>query len=147
MIYFKSFIQKIYQYLISKFSTVPKKIIATDEETDNDNKVCIQFCLNDQDKVDILCDLPYSQSLNDKEMIVLSEKIAELLLGISYGLFRNEIIETLKNESKNTEDYQKILLIDNIISFYEMLKQEKLQSSAFFTQPIVAPSMVFADKT
>jgi hypothetical protein len=112
-----------------------------------DNKLCIQFCLNEKNKLEILCDIPYEKSLSDNELIEISEKYAELLLGVSHGLFRNQIIETLKTESKNTEDHQKILLIDNIMSFYEILKQESLKSSIYYNSPVVAPSAVFSDKT
>lgn len=122
----------------------------TKPATDNnilDNKLCIQFCLNEKNKVEILCDIPYVQSLSENDLIEISEKYAELLLGVSHGLFRTQIIETLKTESKNTEDHQKILLIDNIMSFYEILKQESLKSSVYYNSPVVAPSSVFSDKT
>ncbi len=111
---------------------------------DNTSKpIYIQFILNENNNIEISCGLPYEENLNDSSIIDLSERYAELLLGINNSLLKNQVIDTLKKESKSTDNHQKILLIDNIISFYEILKNEQIKSSVFYYFPVVSPSMVF----
>lgn len=105
----------------------------------------IQFILNKDNNIEISCGLEHANGLDSDLIIELSEKYAELLLGISNSLLKNDIVETLKKESKKSEDHQKILLIDNIISFYETLEKERLKTSAFYHLPVVLPSMAFRE--
>ena len=130
------------------------KLLKTQESTDeilndsdnNENaNPYIQFILNDNNSIEISCGIEQTNNLNSDSIIELSEQYAELLLGISNSLLKNDIIETLKKESKKTEDHQKILLIDNIISFYETLQKERLKSSAFYHLPVVLPSLAFRE--
>lgn len=134
---------KTYLYNFFKLESINNQNIET--ENQNSTNPYIQFILNKDNHIEISCGLEHTSSLNNDLIIELSEKYAELLLGISNSLLKNDIVETLKKESKNSEDYKKILLIDNIISFYETLQKERLKTSAFYHLPVVLPSMAFRE--
>jgi hypothetical protein len=137
-------IQKIQTYINSLFFKPKIESKKIENNQDNKNKsIYIQFILNENNNIEISCGLPYENNLTDNSIIDLSERYAELLLGINNSLLKNQIVDTLKKESKNTDNHQKILLIDNIISFYEILKNEQIKSSVFYYFPVVSPSMVF----
>ena len=135
---------KAYLYKLLKPQDSTDEIL-DDPDADNDTNPYIQFTLNDNNSIEISCGIEQTDNLNSDSIIELSEQYAELLLGISNSLLKNSIIETLKKESKKTEDHQKILLIDNIISFYETLQKERLKSSAFYHLPVVLPSLAFRE--
>lgn len=134
---------KTYLYKLLK-SQDPIDEILDGADSDNDTNPYIRFTLNDN-SIEISCGIEQTNNLNSDSIIELSEQYAELLLGISNSLLKNKIIETLKKESKKTEDHQKILLIDNIISFYETLQKERLKSSAFYHLPVILPSLAFRE--
>lgn len=135
---------KAYLYKLLKAQESTDEILNDSDNNENANPY-IQFILNDNNSIEISCGIEQTNNLNSDSIIELSEQYAELLLGISNSLLKNDIIETLKKESKKTEDHQKILLIDNIISFYETLQKERLKSSAFYHLPVVLPSLAFRE--
>lgn len=135
---------KAYLYKLLKTQESTDEILNDSDNNENANPY-IQFILNDNNSIEISCGIEQTNNLNSDSIIELSEQYAELLLGISNSLLKNDIIETLKKESKKTEDHQKILLIDNIISFYETLQKERLKSSAFYHLPVVLPSLAFRE--
>lgn len=135
---------KTYLYKLLKIQESTDEILNDSDNNENANPY-IQFILNDNNSIEISCGIEQTNNLNSDSIIELSEQYAELLLGISNSLLKNDIIETLKKESKKTEDHQKILLIDNIISFYETLQKERLKSSAFYHLPVVLPSLAFRE--
>lgn len=132
----------LYKYLEKKSTVIDSNPEITNIPHKNPY---IQFILNKDNNIEISCGLEHANGLDNELIIELSEKYAELLLGISNSLLKNDIVETLKKESKKSEDHQKILLIDNIISFYETLEKERLKTSAFYHLPVVLPSMAFRE--
>lgn len=112
-------------------------------ESYKNEKFSIQFSIDKDDTVDVLFNIGYQENLNVADIVTVSEKYAQLLLTINHGGFKSQILNILKDESKRSDDEKKILMIENILSFYDILKREMLKSSPLYNQPIVAPSMAF----
>jgi hypothetical protein len=132
----------MFKNIIQKFLTIDKK--ETEELSEEiQTKFSIQFSIDKNENIDIIFDIGYPATINIADIASISEKYAQLLLTINHGGFKSQIIDTLKRESKESEDDKKILIIDNILSFYDLLKREMLKSSSLYNQPIVSPSMAF----
>lgn len=134
-----SLIKNIIQKLFCK---QPVPHTAIQEQT-----MSIKFILHQNDDIDIEYDIPSNKSMKLEDITGVSERYAELLLGINYGLLKNQIIDNLKMQNTDSDDNQKILIIDNIIAFYDILKKEMLKKSAIYNQPVITPSMVFSNKS
>lgn len=113
----------------------------------HEQTMSIKFILHQNDEIDIEYDIPSNKSMKLEDITGISERYAELLLGINYGLLKNQIIDNLKTHNTDSDDNQKILIIDNIIAFYDILKKEMLKKSAIYNQPVITPSMVFSNKS
>lgn len=108
------------------------------------NNLSIEFLFekNTKDiKVNLI--LPTDEEISLSNITELSEKFAELLVGIDYGLFREQIFKNLSNIQKESREENTILFVENVISFYNILKKELINKSIFYQRPIIPPSMVF----
>ncbi len=128
--------------IISRYFS-KKDQINIKQDKNNIEKFSIQFSIDRNDNVDVMFDIGYPETINIADIANVSEKYAQLLLTINHGGFKSQIIDILQDESKKSDDDKKILMIDNILSFYDILKREMFKSSALYNQPIVPPSMAF----
>lgn len=139
-----TYIKQLVFFLNEKINGKQENIILLEKNVDSN--LSISFIIDKENNIDILFDIPYDENIDSDELIKLSEKYAELLVGINYGLLNNQIISTLKQKSKESENTNQILLIDNILSFYGVLKKDMLRTSVLYNQPVISPSMVFNNK-
>lgn len=107
-----------------------------------ENSFSFHFIVH-EDEVEIYCDLSYDSNIPLSKISDLSEKYAQTLVSINYGIFKSKILESLTIESKYSEDTKKVLLIDNILSFYEIYKVEMMKNSVLYKKPLISPSSVF----
>lgn len=133
----------MFEFLSSIIDRFKRSKPETYQQINSSEKFSIQFSIDKNDNVDILFDIGYPENLSVSDIVSISEKYAQLLLTINHGGFKPQIISTLKEQSKQSDDEKKILMIDNILSFYDILKREMLKSSSLYNQPIVPPSMAF----
>lgn len=104
----------------------------------------------DKDSVDIECLLPDVSKKDIEEIMNISERYAELLTYINSDKFNKHIYEILQNnKSKNKYDYKYIMLIDNIIHFWDVfyqLENKKQYLNYKKDQPLIKPSQAFVIK-
>lgn len=134
------FINYIIKYFIKQKKEETTEFIDSEELLEN--VFSIHFVIKEKD-VDIFCDLSYTHKGSISDISDISEKYAQILVSLNYGLLKPKIIESLKLESKESEDNNKILLIDNIISFYDIYKTEMTKNSALYHKPLISPLSVF----
>jgi hypothetical protein len=122
------------------------------KETQTDSEYCASlfFGLLDKnhDMVDIKCLLPDVTDKSSDQILSIAEKYAELLVIINTEAFNKKIYEIL-NKNKNIDNHKEVLLIDNIISFWNVLYEEesKKQFSKYkLSQPMIKPSEAFRIK-
>jgi hypothetical protein len=107
------------------------------------------FGILDSDKeiVDIKCLLPNVENKNSDEIIYIAEKYAQLLVLINSESFNKNISDILNShKTKNQENYKQIMLIDNIVSFWDILynmQNKKYYQKYKSTQPLIRPSEAF----
>ena len=137
----------IYQ-IYEKFLIFFKKKKNIDTDTKNNKYTASLFfglLSHDSDMVDISCGLPDVQDKTSDQILSIAEKYAELLVVINTEAFNKKIYNIL-NKHKDKENHKQTLLIDNIISFWNVLYEEesKKQYSKFkLNQPMVKPSEAF----
>lgn len=105
--------------------------------------ICIRVT---KDKnIDIICELPNYKNFDNDELTEVSEKYAEVLLFINKGIFKNQIFEILVNHAKNDNNSKLTLLIDNILSFYNLIEIEykKIKKQNKNSAPLIRPMSVF----
>jgi len=121
-------------------------------KTKDTQKLSVEFSFNLEAKevfVNLL--LPEDDDISLSNITKLSEKYAELLVGIDYGLFKDQIFSNLQKIKNNSDEPNTILFIDSVISFYSILKKDLLNKTIYYDRPIIPPSMAFkmhiADKS
>lgn len=108
----------------------------------------IAFALNQNDKINMFCELPNVSKESPEQISIIAEKYAKFLLHITDGTIVADVTKELKNQSKD-KDPETILLIDNVLYFWELLFQEnqkKMYKDFFSKEPLVRPSNVFSLK-
>jgi hypothetical protein len=114
-----------------------------DTSTQNKNhKYGISFELDINDNININISLPDQKEIPLDNMVNVAEKYAQLILAINKGLLTHQVLQTLSNRAKNTDNVNEQLFIDNVISLYDSLKKElnKIQTSS---SPLIKPMSVF----
>lgn len=107
-------------------------------------RLSIEFLLEiDSKDVKVNLILPTNEEISLGNITELSERYAELLVGIDYGLFKEQIFTNLSKIKKDSQEANTILFIDNVMSFYHMIKKDLLNKTVFYERPIIPPSMVF----
>jgi len=139
----------LYQLLIKfyqKFRTNNKTQYQSESELKSDYFGGICFFLNKSNDVEITTFLPDTELIDEKNIIEISEKYAQLLLAINYGFLKERSLDVLLTKSENSNDHREQLLIDNIITFYDIFKNElsKIQTNSKF--PLIRPTSVFKNK-
>jgi hypothetical protein len=105
--------------------------------------ICIRVT---KDKnIDIICELPNYKNFDNDQLTEVSEKYAEVLLFMNKGVFKNQIFEILVNHAKNNTNSKLTLLIDNILSFYDLIDTEykKIKKERKSSTPLIRPMSVF----
>jgi hypothetical protein len=102
---------------------------------------------SDKDTVDIKCLLPDVDTKSIEEIVDIAEKYAQLLVLINTEEFNKNISDILDNHKKNhKENYKHIMLIDNIISFWDIfynMQTKKYYQKYKSNQPVIKPSEAF----
>jgi dimeric dUTPase (all-alpha-NTP-PPase superfamily) len=94
--------------------------------------------------LDIDVKLYYDPSIvNISNVIGTAEKYAELLVYISTNAFKKRLGEILEEKIKLSTNINEQLLLDNIISFQDLIKKEIQNASAVNYTPIIRPISVF----
>lgn len=127
-------------------SSIPTQI---DTDTDTEYQLGVSIRFSAQDNIDLFCELPQNiDSLDKEQLVFLSEKYAELLLYMNHGLLTNQIFDILLTHSKDKDNTNLTLFIDNIMSFYDILNAEFLKlKNQKHTKPVIRPTSVFKHTT
>lgn len=139
--------------IYGKFSTFFKNIFSLDKsqpKKDTEYLSSLFFGILNEDKevVDIKCLLPEVTNSNEEEIQSIAENYAKLLVFINIEEFNKNIYSILLKH-KNKNNPKQTMLIDNIISFWNILydieikKQYKKNKS---DQPMIRPSEAFKIK-
>jgi len=134
-------IYQIYQKLFSVFND--KKVI--DQNTEEPKYLGGMFFKITEDlEIDIGCVLPDVQGLSTDEISNISEKYAELLIMINGGIFRNQMLDMIKNKTNLIEEdnIKEQLFINNLLSFDKILTHE-LNKVTKNNKPLIRPVSVF----
>lgn len=126
-----------------------KKFFSSTKKKTDAHIGSIQFILNENDKINIFCELPNISTKSLEEISKLAEVYAKFLLRITDISSISEVTKQLKNTTKN-ESPEVVLFVDNILFFGEVLIQEnqkKIYQEIFSKEPLVKPSNVFSLKT
>lgn len=136
--------QKIYQTYKKLLDLFYKNKTDSNNKNHNNYIFGISLRLNKDGHIDILCELPETEKLNNENIINISEKYAEVLLYMNKGLFKHQIISILNNH-KHIYNHipNSILFIDNVLSFYKLLEIEFNKIKKQKTNPLVRPISVF----
>lgn len=110
----------------------------------NTEIINISIFLRPNYEIDIELAYPDWSKLEDKNIPDIAEKYAELLIYINSNLFKNKIINTIENNSKNSQEIKQKLFFDNIISFYDIIKTNLINNTN--NGPLISPSSVFNGK-
>jgi hypothetical protein len=105
----------------------------------------IQIKILPNDNIDI--DLIYNIDLiKDNDIISTSEKYAELLIYLGTRTFKQDLHNNIQNIIKNSNNVKEQLLLDNVIFFYETIKQHIQSNYSASNSPLIKPSQVFNSK-
>lgn len=108
----------------------------------------IRFILKDNNKINISCELPSTNTKSPEEISKIAENYAKFLLSITDISSIEEIAKQLKDKTKN-QNPETVLLVDNILFFEQLLMQEnqkKIYQELFSKEPLIKPSSVFSLK-
>jgi len=93
---------------------------------------------------DVDVKLYYDKSaINLQNVIDVAEKYAELLVYINSSAFRSKLTDILEEKIKLSENVNEQLLLDNIISFQDIIRKEMQNASAANYTPVIRPISVF----
>lgn len=129
-----------------------KKSISSKKDQSDEHIATLFFGILDSDKdaVDIKCLLPNVENKKIEEIIDIAEKYAQLLVLINTNNLNKNISDILnKHKENNKENYKQIMLVDNIMSFWNIFYN--MESKKYFqkyksNEPIIRPSEAFKTK-
>lgn len=82
-------------------------------------------------------------TVNVSNIIDTAERYAELLVYIGSNAFKKRLGEILEKKMKLSNNINEQLLLDNIISFQDLIKKEIQNASVVNYTPIIRPISVF----
>jgi hypothetical protein len=94
--------------------------------------------------VDIQLKYPNLDNEHINNIPNIAEKYAELLIYINSNALKYRLLDTIKDKSYRSEDIKEKLFFDNVISFYDLIRQEIKKANN--TGPLISPMSVFATK-
>jgi hypothetical protein len=94
--------------------------------------------------VDIQLKYPNLNNEDINNIPNIAEKYAELLIYINSNALKYRLLDTIKDKSYRSEDIKEKLFFDNVISFYDIIRQEIKKANN--TGPLISPMSVFATK-
>jgi hemerythrin-like domain-containing protein len=129
--------------MLKKLSNIYNRLISYFIKKSNKNLFTIQINILSNNDIDIK--LIYDiHSIDDSEIITTAEKYAELLIYLGTRVFKQDLYNVVGKNIKNSNNVKEQLLLDNILFFYETIKQH-IQSnhSSLSNSPVIKPSQVF----
>lgn len=105
----------------------------------------LSFYLDEKSDVHVSGFIPDAETIGPENVSTIAEHYAQLILAINKGLLKDKILLLLKDTGESSENPNEKLFIDNVILFYNILKDElaKIQSNK---GPLIKPSSVFKAK-
>lgn len=101
----------------------------------------IKILSNNDIDIKLLYDI---QSIKDGEVIGVAEKYAELLIYLGTRTFRQDLHNVIEKTIKDSNNVKEQLLLDNVLFFYETIKQHIQSNNALSSNsPLIKPSQVF----
>jgi len=104
----------------------------------------ITISLTNNYDIDIELKYPNIDNKNINDIPNIAEKYAELLIFINSSPLRYRLLDTIKDKSYRSENIKEKLFFDNVISFYDIIKQEIKKANN--SGPLISPISVFATK-
>jgi hypothetical protein len=125
------------------FNTYNKFITYFKRPTSNPNLFTVEIKILSNNDIDI--NLIYDiQSIKDGDIISTAEKYAELLIYLGTRTFKQDLRSVVEKTIKNSNNVKEQLLLDNVLFFYETIKQHIQNSNASSSNaPVIKPSQVF----
>lgn len=141
-------LSQIYKKFLTLFKTNKNKIKnQTSSQEEYDASILFGLLNKDNDSVDIKCTLPNVTHKSIEEIMIISEKYAELLAYLNTEQFNKHIYQILNdNKKQNNDNYKYVMLIDNIIHFWDVfynLENKKQYQKYKTDQPLIRPSQAF----
>ena len=141
-------IKKYYQCLFSFSKKVDKdKLIesksTTEREKFNTPKRClcsIDFCVNSDNTMDILCHWPNLDDLDETTINTIANKYAVLLHAINFGIVSQDVTATLSDNLASNNPSDRYFVYEVLSKMVELGEKIKTQYSY---DPIIKPSNVF----
>lgn len=144
MLNIKLYINKLLDIICKKFQK-SKRISNTNQSSEY--KIAeLSFQLTNDSNIDIAYSLPEFTHLTAEQMLILSEKYAKFLMIINDGLLKEDIIQTLENSVKNSENPDDHLFWENVMINLGILHVEALSAKKQKDkkdQPTVRPLYAF----
>lgn len=108
------------------------------------DKYAIILSRNDNNKTKL--DVIYNIDLNNSESIIKNaENLAEMIVYLTSNSFQKTILKQLSDQYDQTEEIADKIFLDNIIAFYEVMKQD-ISAASKSKSPVIRPLSVFNAK-
>jgi len=117
------------------------KFLKTNQELET---LSIVISLKSNYDVDIQLKYPNLDNEHINNIPNIAEKYAELLIYINSNALKYRLLDTIKDKSYRSEDIKEKLFFDNVISFYDLIRQEIKKANN--TGPLISPMSAFATK-
>lgn len=104
------------------------------------------FSIGFDDKIDLLLSIPDTSTMSGDDIAHYAEKYAQLLILINHGALKNDLIQTLKNQSINSNiSINDQLFFNSTISMYNALLTtiDSAYKNIEENEPLIKPSAVF----
>lgn len=130
--------------MLKKLSNYFKNLFKTTSTKPKDPENIYSIKIDMYSDLDIEVKLYYDPLLiNTGNVISMAERYAELLVYIGSNAFKKKLGEILEEKIKLSTNINEQLLLDNIISFQDLIKKEIQNASAANYTPIIRPISVF----
>lgn len=137
------FLKALKQFFLCLFSSNEKtsKIVETKIDNKSTNMALHISLLNNAD-INIELVKPSLENIDSQIIIDLAEQYASFLLYTHTKLFKEQLINNIKTEYKNSSNFYDKLFYDNVLAFYSILENE-IDRLSSHSRPLIRPTSVF----
>lgn len=118
-----------------------KNIFWKNKNNTNQTMCSINFELNYDGTINIICYWPNFNESNLEKMDIVSTQFSQLLFLFEKQSLKNDIIETLTNLTRPNNLYDSLFVNSVLKKYLEYIEKNKL--TPFIDEPLIKPSSVF----